>query len=70
MTRDSRVSVEAQRHLGLQKRTLESSLTGTIKILESMGPDATKQESQLLPEALIESFNITTEIIAQIENKL
>ncbi len=49
---------EAHRHLSQEVRGLESSLSGTIKILEMMGPDASDQSNQLLSKALIESFNV------------
>jgi hypothetical protein len=49
---------EAHRHLSQEKRGLEGSLAGTIKILEMMGPDASSQDSQLLSKALVKSLDV------------
>ncbi len=49
---------EARHHLVLQTGNLESSLRGTLKILELMGPDATDDASSDFRAALVESLNI------------
>ncbi|NOX69095.1 MAG: hypothetical protein GXP15_07905 [Gammaproteobacteria bacterium] len=48
----------AQRHLSVQMEHLQSSLAGTIRVLELMGPDASESEGLQLPAALIESFDV------------
>ena len=49
---------EARHHLVSQLRGLESSLRGTLKILELTGPDATDDASSDFRAALGESLNI------------